>query len=395
MGSKNESESVKDQNVTTIQEQTTENSNLKENVERASKKKCNFLRKLRLYTIKYTIIIVLLICCFKIYGCMRQINRAPTEKELTLATNVDKVLNFKETTKELEKHVKFLSDREIRRNFLHMDSLNECADYISSQFSENSYYTVSEQQFETDDKRLKGVIFRNIIAKTPYIKDAPYIVVGAHYDCCYDTPGADDNASAVAVLLATAKKIALLKNYKNLNYNIIFVAYTNEEPPFFTTPNMGSYVHAQSLKKANTNVELMICLEMLGYYSDEPNSQRYPVPLLNWLFPTKGNFVATIANSQSGRFAREMDWYIRKFAKMPSEFVALPNYVEEGGFSDHRNFWALKIPAIMLTDTANFRNKNYHQITDTYDTLNYKNMAKITDALTIFLLNYKVKDVKK
>ncbi len=355
--------------------------------ERDSKKP--FLVKLRALAIKYTVILAAIFVALKIYGCARLINRNPTDKEAALVQKVNNVIGARKTAKELEAHVKFLSDRERKRNYRNLNSLNECADYISQQFSETFYYKVSEQQFETDHVELKGIKYRNIIAQTPYIKDAPYLVVGAHYDCYYTTPGADDNASGVAILLESAKKLAMMQKFdsqKKLKYNIIFIAYSLEEPPFFTTKNMGSYVHAQSLKKANTNVEVMICLEMLGYYSEEKNSQHYPVPLLGWIFPNKGNFVAAISNSQSKKFACEMDWYIRKFAKLNCEYVPLPDYVKEGAFSDHRNFWELKIPAIMLTDTANFRNDNYHKETDTYDTLNYQYMAQITDALVMYLL---------
>ena len=356
--------------------------------EKGTKKK-TFRSKLRTLIIKYTVIIALIFVALKVYGCARLINRNPTAQEAKMAKEVNNVIGAKKTAKELEKHVKFLSDRERARNYLNLDSLNECADYISQQFSDTFYYKVSEQQFETDHIELKGMKYRNIIAQTPYIKDAPYLVVGAHYDCFYNTPGADDNASGVAILLESAKKLAMMQHFnslKKLNYNIIFIAYSLEEPPFFTTKNMGSYVHAQSLKKANINVEVMICLEMLGYYSEEKDSQHYPVPLLGLFFPNKGNFVASISNSQSKKFAREMDWYIRKFAKLNCEYVPLPDYVKEGAFSDHRNFWELKIPAIMLTDTANFRNDNYHKLTDTYDTLNYQYMAQITDALVMYLL---------
>ncbi|UDQ97183.1 M28 family peptidase [Lentisphaerota bacterium WC36G] len=362
---------------------------------KGKKKKLTFKQTCCRLLIKYSIIFAVVVISLKLYGCMRQINRAPSDTELALLKSSKKALNEEKTAENLLTHVKFLSIREKPRNYEHMDSLNECADYINDYFSQNFYFDVSEQEFNADGFARKGTKFRNIIATTPEIKGAPYIIVGAHYDCFNTTPGADDNASGVAVLLEVAKKIAIIEKLstkQNLKVNVVFAAYANEEPPFFTTSGMGSYVHAQSWLKNKENIDLMLCLEMLGYYSDEPNSQNYPVPLLKWFFPTTGNFVASVGNSESSDYARLMDWYIRKFAQLPSEFVSLPSYVKETAFSDHRNFWEINVPAVMLTDTAFFRNKNYHELTDTYDTLNYQNMAKITNAITVFLLNYEPKN---
>lgn len=283
----------------------------------------------------------------------------------------------------LRDHVEFMCTRERPRNYLNIESINECADYIKKQFKSVDLKT-EEQTYKVSNSRLVNEEYRNIVATTPVDPSKPFTVIGAHYDSCMDTPGADDNASAVAVLIETAKVIGSLPTEKQPR-NLIFVAYTLEEPPFFATDKMGSYVHAKSLVDADVDVKLMICLEMLGYFSDEEGSQEFPVAGLGLIYPTVGNFVAVIGNPDSSSETKLMKRYMQMYSKLPTEKMAFPFMESITGLSDHRNYWHFDIPAIMLTDTAFMRNKNYHTEFDTPDTLSYDKMAMITHALAVYL----------
>lgn len=283
----------------------------------------------------------------------------------------------------LRGHVEFMCSQEKARNYRNIYSLNACADYISRQF-ETAGLKTEEQVYKVSNARVTDQEYKNIIATTPVSPSKPFTVIGAHYDCCMELPGADDNASAVAVLIETAKIIGSLPKSKQPK-NLIFVAYTLEEPPFFATDKMGSYVHAKSLVDKGIDVKLMICLEMLGYFSDEENSQEFPVAGLGLIYPTVGNFVGIIGNMDSRAETKLMKKYMQTYSKLPTERMSFPFMESITGLSDHRNYWKFDIPAIMLTDTAFMRNKNYHTEFDTPDTLSYNKMAMITHALAVYL----------
>ncbi len=211
------------------------------------------------------------------------------------------------------------------------------------------------------------------------------IVIGAHYDTFEDTPGADDNASAVAVLLGLAE---LLNAHKeNFPYEIELVFYACEEPPFFGTEGMGSFHHAKKCTRENTS--LMICLEMVGYFSDEKGSQEYPIAPLKFLFGTKGNYLMLVSNFKSVTALSKL-WRI--FKKSDLSYKRFVSPIKSFGldWSDHRNYWLKKIPAIMITDTSVFRNDNYHKLTDTPDTLDYKKMNVLIEDLFLLLKKIKV-----
>ncbi len=197
------------------------------------------------------------------------------------------------------------------------------------------------------------------------------IIVGAHYDTCGDTPGADDNAGAVAGLLALAN---MLKGSRH-DCAIELIAYANEEPPFFRTGDMGSARHAKAIIADKIDVKAMLCLEMIGYFSDEEGSQSYPIPGMELFFPDKGNFIAIIGNWDSITPARHIQRSMKPY--IPTVRLNMPAIGDSGlDFSDHRNFWAAGLPAVMITDTSFYRNPNYHEPTDTPNTLDYARMAK-------------------
>lgn len=202
-------------------------------------------------------------------------------------------------------------------------------------------------------------------------------IIGAHYDACGNQEGADDNASGVCGLLELAR---LLKNEK-LKYRIDFVAYTNEEPPFFGTNDMGSYVHAKSLFDNKVKVKGMISLEMIGYYSDEPNSQDYPLFFLEWFYGNKGNFITVAQKNFNDDFGSFISERMKKDQVIPTKSFKGTQWAGGIDLSDHRNYWKFDYSAVMITNTAFFRNKKYHTNGDTAERLDVQKMALVTDEL--------------
>lgn len=203
------------------------------------------------------------------------------------------------------------------------------------------------------------------------------MIIGAHYDSFRHTPGADDNASGVAGLLELAR---LFKDNPP-DRAVELLAYTLEEPPFFNTENMGSAVHAHSAALANKQIKLMISLEMIGYFSDEPDTQRYPVGFLNALYPDTGNFIAVIGRFSDIKQTRRVKALMSGATDLPVYSINAPALIEGLDFSDHRNYWSEGFNAVMITDTAFFRNTHYHELTDTADRLDYQRMANVVQGV--------------
>lgn len=216
----------------------------------------------------------------------------------------------------------------------------------------------------------------NVEATLPGLSSHEVVVVGAHYDTASGAPGADDNASGVAVLLALARAFT----HKAERRTIRFVAFVNEEPPHFWNPTMGSVHYARSCKEHGDEIVAMLSLESLGYFRDEPGSQKYP-PVVSWFFPDRADFVGFVGNLSSRGLVRDAIGAFRSAASFPSEGAALPSAVTGVGWSDQWSFWQVGYPAIMVTDTAPFRNPNYHQGSDTPETLDYDRIARIVSGL--------------
>ncbi|MBC7798620.1 MAG: M28 family peptidase [Pyrinomonadaceae bacterium] len=250
-----------------------------------------------------------------------------------------------------------------------LDSLDKKADYIKSEF-EKSGAQISEQTFTVD-----GKVYRNVIADFG-ANDKEKIIVGAHYDTAKDFSGADDNSSGIAGLI----ELSRLLSQTELPLQIELVAYALEEPPYFATQQMGSFIHADSLKKQNANVRLMICLEMIGYFTDENDSQNYPVSLLKLFYPSKGNFIVVVGSFGNGLTTRRLKASMISGVDLPIYSINAPDFVNGVDFSDHRNYWKLGYNAVMITDTAFYRNKNYHSNNDTSEKLDYPRMAKTIEA---------------
>jgi hypothetical protein len=260
------------------------------------------------------------------------------------------------------------------RSYQDPANLNAAADFISRRLTAFGY-DLSEQPYQAGE-----LAVRNLIAERRGT-DQPdrVIVVGAHYDTVVGSPGADDNASGVAVLLELARLHAETRFRKTVR----FVAFTLEEPPFFRTRHMGSRIYAHSLRERGDQIEAMLCLESVGYYSQEPGSQSFPLPVfwLRWRYPTNGNFITVVSNDDSQPLQRRVRDGLTAHMDLPVETYAGPWWIPGVDWSDHGSFWNEGYPAVMLTDTALFRNPHYHRPTDLPDKLDYRAMSKLVYGL--------------
>jgi len=277
----------------------------------------------------------------------------------------------------LKKHVVKLSDEIGERNFIHYDALNEAADYIISEF-ESYNYKVRKQTYS-----IEGKDFSNIIAeKKGELKPDQIIVIGAHYDSVIGSPGANDNGSGVAVLLELARSLAGERPERTVK----FVAFVNEEPPFFPWGKMGSKVYAGEAKKRGDDIIAMLCLETMGYYSDEPGSQSYPL-IYGLFYPDKANFIGVVGNFGSYRLVNRVKDIFKAHSNFNIESVTAPSFVPGVDYSDHVNFWKNGYKACMITDTAFYRYPYYHSLWDTYDKISFDKLAEVTEGLYFVILN--------
>ncbi len=259
------------------------------------------------------------------------------------------------------------------RNSRNYGNLKKAAQYIFKEFEKYGYKP------KLFPYKIHGKSYYNVVAELRgKTRPDEIIVVGAHYDSApvRGCRAADDNGSAVAAMLCLAKYF----HGKTPDRTLRFVAFPNEEPPFFKTRHMGSYVYAKMCKDNKDDIKGMVCLESIGYYSDKPNSQKYPKPF-NLIYPSTGNFIAFVGFASSGKLILDCYHSFRKHSKFPVYFAGLPPFVRAAGFSDHWSFNKFGYPAFMVTDTAPYRNPNYHTSHDNPDTLDYSRMARVTAGL--------------
>jgi len=262
------------------------------------------------------------------------------------------------------------------RNYKNTRALDSTAAYIFSEL-QKVCDTVYYQKY-----RIDGSEYKNIVASIGKDKKER-LIIGAHYDVCGDLQGADDNASGLVGVLELARIISTEK----LDFRIDFVAYTLEEPPYYDTENMGSYVHAKWLHDNQINVKGMICLEMIGFYNDATNSQKYPLGILRWFYGNKGDFITVVQKYDNGKFGKKVKKLMTNQDLITTKSFSGPESLQGIDFSDHRNYWKFGYSAVMITNTAFYRNPNYHKASDIMETLDLSRMSKVIDELAICVLN--------
>jgi Zn-dependent M28 family amino/carboxypeptidase len=251
-------------------------------------------------------------------------------------------------------------------------ALEAAATYIEREFQAIGE-TVERQWYEAQNQRTCNLV----IERTGTKRRDEIVILGAHYDTVWMTPGADDNASAVAVLIEAARVL----RGTTLRRTARFVAFTCEEPPHFHLETMGSQVYARACRERNERIIGMLCLEMVGYFTTDGHSQTLPPAIpkrLRWLFPRRGDFLAAVGNLRSWRLAWSFRRGFKRAVRFPLFSIVFPESVHEIRLSDNSSFWDQGYPALMLTDTSFLRNPHYHQPTDTPETLDYDRMAQVT-----------------
>jgi hypothetical protein len=271
---------------------------------------------------------------------------------------------------ELKSDVQTLAGEIGERNMTRYTQLNAAADFIEDSFSRAGLRP------RRDSYEVRGQACHNIEAEIPGTRPN-VVLIGAHYDSVFGSPGANDNGSGVAALLALARRFAR----KPAQQTLRFVAFVNEEPPYFLTEQMGSFVYAGRCKARGDRISAMISLETIGYFSDAPHSQTYPALGLGVFYPTVGNFIGFVSNVHSRALLRRSIALFRKHAKIPSEGAALPSFIPGVSWSDQWAFWQHGYPGIMITDTAPFRYPHYHSATDTPDKLDYDRFALVVSGM--------------
>ncbi|MBL8517804.1 MAG: M28 family peptidase [Betaproteobacteria bacterium] len=286
----------------------------------------------------------------------------------------------------LQAHVKYLSVDLYPRSHEQSRNLERAAQYIQGEFkTAGGVVTVQ-------DVVVEETTHKNVIARFGPVT-GPVLVIGAHYDSHGDanagakhprghspethTPGADDNASGVAGLIELAHLLGRAPQARPIE----LVAYTTEEPPHFRTPHMGSAWHARSLRATNRELALMLSLEMIGYFSDAPGSQRYPLAGMSHLYSDRGNFIALVGKLSDFGAMRRTKAAMAGATDLPVLSINAPPFVPGIDFSDHLNYWHEGFPAFMVTDTAFMRNPHYHKSSDTYEKLDYARMAKVVQGV--------------
>jgi peptidase M28-like protein len=299
---------------------------------------------------------------------------------------------------ELRADVQKLAGEIGERNMWHYSQLNAAADFIEDSFSRaglhprRDSYEIRGQSCHNIEVEIPGgpqgaasaeataakaAVSSGAVASAKAASPPRVILIGAHYDSVFGSPGANDNGSGVAAMLALARRFA----GKTTQHSVRFVAFVNEEPPYFLGRDMGSFVYASRCKARGDKISAMISLETIGYFSDAPDSQTYPSPGLGLFYPKVGNFIGFVSNVHSRTLLRRVVALFRKHAKIPSEGAALPSFIPGVSWSDQWSFWRCGYPGIMITDTAPFRYPHYHSASDTPDKLDYDRFTLVVSGM--------------
>lgn len=283
----------------------------------------------------------------------------------------------KELRDELRRDVEELAGKIGERNLQHYQQLVKAARFIEESFGAAGLRAMRQTY------QVKGRACDNLEIEVSAAPDGPpdrareIVVIGAHYDSVRGSPGANDNGTGVAALLALARRFAERPGARTLR----FVAFVNEEQPYFQTGEMGSRVYARRCRQRKENIVAAVSLETIGYYSDAKGSQRYP-PLLSAAYPSTGNFIGFVGDFASRPLVDQVTGAFRRHAQFPSEKGAMPAALPGVGWSDHWSFWQEGYPGVMVTDTALYRYPHYHLASDTPDKVDYDRLARVVDGLS-------------
>lgn len=271
----------------------------------------------------------------------------------------------------LRQHVMVLAQEIGERNIYRPQALIAAQDYIAGQWQAQGY-TVTFHRYET-----QGVVSANLeITRRGRINPDEYLLIGAHYDSVQGSPGANDNGSGVAAMLEISRLFAQAEPVRSVR----FVAFVNEEPPFFFWNSMGSLVYAKAAYARHDNIRFMVSLETMGYFRDEPGGQNYPV-FFRHFYPDKGDFIAFVSNFRSRRLMHRAATAFRSHSHFPLEHTATFSWIPGIGWSDHLSFWRQGYRAMMVTDTAFYRYPYYHTALDTPEKIDYPRLAQVSEGL--------------
>jgi Zn-dependent M28 family amino/carboxypeptidase len=292
------------------------------------------------------------------------------------------MIDIQETAERLQHHVKMLTVTIGERSVYRPENLEKTRIYIES-FYRDLGLPVENQTYRYENFEVSNVITQIELAENPSSR----FLLGAHYDSVDGAVGADDNAASIAVQLETARYLKNMTGKVKSDVFVKFVSFALEEPPAFTTPYMGSKVYARKARKDGEELDGMICLEMVGYYCDQPGCQSYPFPLMFMNYPKEGNFIGIVGNSGSRGLTRSMERAFQKNPGLPVITLTVPFngwVLPPIRLSDHSAFWDEGYKAVMVTDSAFYRNPHYHLPSDTMDKLDFRRMAELVKSLLIF-----------
>lgn len=297
----------------------------------------------------------------------------------------DNMIDLSTTEKNLRKHVETMTRTIGERSVRKLWNLEKTAQYIED------FYTHLNIKSWREPYPFKKETVANIVAEiNGEEKAASVYLIGAHYDSVSGTVGADDNASAVAVQLEVARILAAGDTASDLKSSVRFVSFALEEPPAYATWNMGSRVYARKAKKNRERIDGMICLEMVGYACHEPNCQAYPFPLMFFGYPNTGDYIGIVGNFRSRKFTKALFRSFEKNEALPVVKLTVPwsgYLLPNVRLSDHASFWDEGFKAVMITDTAFYRNPHYHTQRDTMDKLDFTFMSQLVRSLVEFFVS--------
>lgn len=297
-------------------------------------------------------------------------------------SRIKSMIDIEKITIRLQDHLRVLTQTIGERSVLLPENLKRTAEYI-----ENFYQDIG-LPVHSESYQYRNFTVANVVAELAFCSNpTKHYILGAHYDTVVGTVGADDNASAVAVQLETARYLKAMKGHQELDLTVKFVSFPLEEPPNFGTRDMGSRVYALKAWKEKEKIDGMICLEMVGFTCHEAGCQDYPFPLMFFNYPKQGNFIGIVGNFGSRRFTNALFRTFQRNPDLPVVKLTVPLdgwVLPSVRLSDHASFWDRGFKAVMVTDTSFYRNPHYHLPSDTMDKLDYRFMAELVESLVLF-----------